>query len=78
MEKESDMNGFLGISIDRGTEGEVTLTQTGLIDIILSITDIDDCNHKYKSAEELALVKDETGDPCRKNWEYRPVVGILL
>ena len=51
LEKESDMAGFLGINIDRGIEGKVILTQTGLIDRILSVTNIKEFNHKYTSAK---------------------------
>ena len=76
--KISEMAGFLGISIDRGTAGKVTLTQTGLIDRILSVIDMDTCSHKYTPAEKLPLGKDETGDPCREDWKYRSVVGILF
>ena len=68
LEKESNMAGFLGISIDRGTEGKVIFIQIGLIDRIISVTDMYGYNHKYTPAEKLMLEKDETGDPCWENW----------
>ena len=69
---------FLGSSIDRGTKGKMTLAQTGLIDRISSVTDMKECNHTYTTAEKLPLEKDEIGEPCREDWEYRFVVRMLL
>ena len=65
------MAGFLGINMDQGTQVKVIITQIGLIDRILSVTYMEDCNHKYTSIEKLPLGKDE-------NWEYRSIVGMLL
>ena len=61
------MAGFLEIQIDQDTQGKVILTQTGLTDRILSVTDMKDCNHKYTPAEKLPLGKDESGYPCRED-----------
>ena len=72
------MAGFLGIKMDRGTQGKIILTQTELIDRILSMTDMEECNYKYTPAEKLPLGKDKSGDPSREDWEYRSVVGMLL
>ena len=69
---------FLGIQIDRTTKGTVVLTQTGLIDRILVLIELEDCNIKHPPADKLPLGKDLEGDPCREQWEYRSVVGMML
>ena len=61
------MAGFLGINMDQGTQVKVIITQIGLIDRILSVTGMEDCNHKYTPAEKLPLGKDESGYPCRED-----------
>ena len=78
LEKEEDMAGFLGLQIDRTTKGTVVLTQTGLIDRILVLMELEDCNPKFTPADKLPLGKDLEGDPCRERWEYRSVVGMML
>ena len=78
LEKEEDMAGFLGLQIDRTTPGTVVLTQTGLINRILVLMEMETCNPKYTPADKIPLGKDEDGDPCREDWEYRSVVGMML
>ena len=65
LENESNMAGFLGINMDRAIEGKVIFTQTGLIDSILSVTDMEECNHKYIPAGKLSLGEDESENLCR-------------
>jgi len=78
LEKEQDMAGFLGLQIDRTTKVTVVLTQTGLIDIIIILMELEDCNIKHTPVDKLPLGKDLEGDPCREQWEYRSVVGMML
>ena len=54
------------------------MTQTGLIGRILFVMEMQDCNAKYTSADEVPLVKDDYDDSCLENWEYRSVVGMML
>ena len=58
---------FLGLQIDRSKSGTVTLTQTGLIEWILSVIDMEDCNKNFRLADKVPLIKDEDGDPCRED-----------
>ena len=55
---------FLGLKIYRTKEGQVVLSQTGLIYQTLSVMDTIECNHKYTPAENIPLGKDVDGDPC--------------
>ena len=41
------MDGFIGRSIDRSSERKINLNQIGLIDRILSVTDMEDYNYKF-------------------------------
>ena len=73
------MAGCLGIQIERdSTNNTLTMTQTGLIDRILVVMDMEDCNLKYTPVEKDPLWKDEDGPPCCKQWEYRSIVGMML
>ena len=79
LEREEDMAGFLGLNITRDADkGTITLLQTGLIDKILVATQLDECNLKFTPADKVPLDKDENGDPCREEWDYRSIVGMLL
>ena len=78
LEKEEDLAGFLCLQIDRTTKGTVVLTQTGLIDRILVLMELEDCNIKHTPADKLPLGKDLEGDPCREQWKNISVVGMML
>ena len=39
--------------------------------------DIDSCNTKYNPADKYPLYKDEKGEPCIEDWDYRSTVGII-
>ena len=56
------MADFLGLNIDRSQLIKIILTQTGLIDRILQVTNMQNSNTKYMSAEKYHLSKDTEGD----------------
>ena len=73
------MAGFLGINITRDKENKsLTMTQIGLIKIILTAIDIENCNLKYTLADKEPLYKNEGEDPYCEDWEYRSIVGMML
>ena len=73
------MAGFLGIDISRDKENKsLTMTQTGLIERILTAMDMEDCNLKFTPAEKDPLCKDLGGAPCCEDWDYRSIVGMML
>ena len=78
LENEEDMAVFLGLQIDRTIPSTIVLIQTGIIERILVLMELETCNPKYTSADKMSLGKDEVGDPCREGWEYRSVVGMIL
>ena len=73
------MAGFLGLEVTRDEDkSTVTLIQTGLINRILIATQIEDCNINFTPADKVTMSKDLDGNPCRENWDYRSIVGMLL
>ena len=79
LEREEDMAGFLGINISRDANNKsLSMTQTGLIERILTAMDMEDCNLKYTPAEKDPLCKDVDGDPCSESRDYKSIVGMML
>ena len=59
--------GFLRTEIQRNTqEGTITMTQTGLINMILEVTGFEDSNIKFTLVDKVPLQKDEDGPPCKE------------
>ena len=76
--REDSITSYLGIQFERNTNGSFTLTQPGLIDKILTATNMEDCKSNRVPAAKEALGKDPDGTPFRGPWNYRSVVGMLL
>jgi histone deacetylase 1/2 len=76
--RESEVSAFLGIQINSKNEGEIELTQTGLIKRILEATKMEDCNAIDTPATAQPLGTDADGKPFAESWDYRSVVGMLL
>jgi hypothetical protein len=77
LEIEDDVSGFLGVDIKKDeVNGEITLTQTGLINKIIKALDIDDLPPVDTPANEV-LGKDEDGDPATCTFNYASVIGAL-
>ena len=72
------MAGFLGLHMDKSKEGVVVLSQTGLINRILSVMAMEECNPKYTPADKIPIGKDEYGDLCMEEWAHYSVVGMIL
>ena len=78
LEKEEDMAGFLGIQLIQDKNNSLIMNQIGLIEMILSAMDMEDCNHKNTPEEKNMLYKDVGGAPCCEYWYYRSIVGMML
>ena len=61
---EDDVAGFLGVHLNHKDNGQVALTQTGLIDRVISALHLEDANPKYTPAIKEALGRDLKGFPC--------------
>ena len=75
---EDDVAGFLGILLERQEDGSIEMKQTGLIDRILAVMNLEDSKEKSTPAEAKALGKDEDGAHCSESWSYRSVVGMMM
>jgi Reverse transcriptase (RNA-dependent DNA polymerase) len=79
LEKEGSFEQFLGIKFERNErEGSIELTQKGLISKIIAVTGLQSCKPNATPASQLALGRDEDGEPMDEAWSYSSVIGMLL
>jgi hypothetical protein len=75
---EDDVYAFLGVefSLDSKT-GQVSLTQTGLINKIIKMTGLEQANPKSTPADKVPLGPCPDDAPHDEEWSYASVVGCL-
>ena len=78
LRNEGSVSAFLGIQIENLGNQEFLLTQTGLINKILSATGLQDCNGCHTPTTTASLGIDEQGENFNENWEYASIIGMLL
>jgi len=78
LKEEDTVAGFLGILLEPQDDGTIELKQTGLIDRILTVMDLEDSNPKSTPAATTPLGKDVKGAPCQEKWSYASVVGMMM
>ena len=81
LEIEDDGNNifaFLGIEIQRSKDGQIHLSQTGLIQKVLKYCGMEDASGKSTPAATAPLGTDASGDPFKEDWSYPAAVGMLL
>jgi hypothetical protein len=77
--KEEGLFEYLGIKMTRNdSTGTFTLTQTGLIEKIATVTGLTASNGNQVPAAQVALGSDPDGEPMKESWNYASVVGMLL
>ena len=76
---EGTMETYLGIQIDKHTNGGFTLSQPYLIDRLLnSIHGMNSAkSSKSPAASTIILTKDKDGIARKENWNYRSIIGML-
>ena len=77
LEPEEDVEAFLGIQICR-TGNHIEFTQPGLIDRILLLCGMENCNTKATPADETPLGTNKNGAERVETWNYSSAVGMLL
>jgi hypothetical protein len=77
LEEEEDVAGFLGIHIERKSNGTIKLTQSGLIKRIVDTLNLHNQHAKLTPAAADPLVMDADGDPPDGTYSYASVVGML-
>jgi hypothetical protein len=74
---EHEVAGFLGVHIDRRSNGIINMTQTGLTKRIITSLNIRDMHAKRTPTEFGCLGKDEWGDRPQGTYNYASVIGML-
>lgn len=65
---EGEVSAFLGIQIKKTGSNEFLLTQSGLIDKVLAVTKLADCNGCDTPAAVDPLHIDEDGESLSEEW----------
>lgn len=78
LRNEGAVSAFLGIQIQKLRVNEFHLTQTGLIDRILTATHLQDCNGCDTPATIDPLFADLSGEPFSESWQYDSIIGMLM
>jgi hypothetical protein len=77
--REGSFSEFLGIKFEKDSVANtITLTQKGLINKIIKVTGMVDCNPNWVPASQQCLGSDPDGEPMVEEWIYPSVVGMLL
>ena len=75
--KEESLTEYLGIQYVREAE-KIVLTQSGLINKIISTAGLSKCNPNWIPASSECLGVDPDGEPVVDEWSYSSMVGMLL
>jgi hypothetical protein len=75
---ESDVAGYLGVLIDRHTDGTIIMRQSGLAKRIIEALHLDDTSTTTTERPCTAFLPiDAEGTPALGMYNYAPVVGML-
>jgi hypothetical protein len=66
------------VEVSKNEAGKVTLRQEGLINKILSACNMKECNTKSMPCNVIPLRTDGYRLPCKAEWEYASVIGMLI
>ena len=77
LQKEDDVAGFLGVHIERRSDGTIKLTQKGLIKRTIEALNIGHLPIKRTPAKLGVLANDPTGDPPNGTFSYPSVLGMM-
>lgn len=72
---EDSVAGFLGILMETQEDRSIELKQSGLIDRIVKVMDLESASEKSIPADSKPLGKDMNGALCCKSWSYASVVS---
>ncbi len=77
--EDQDVFAYLGVEVEVDkTTGEMTFLQQGLIDKVLRVTNMQECNAKPTPASTTPLGTDTNGQRCQQSWDYASVIGMLM
>jgi hypothetical protein len=78
LRNEGEVGDFLGIRIQKEGNDKFNLTQTGLIDKVITATGMQDCNSLSTPTGKDELHRDKDGPAFNEKWKYSTIVGMLL
>ena len=76
-DKGDNVFGFLGIKIHQ-KNGTIEMTQTGLIDKVISYLGMTNASPKDSPTAVEPLGADKNGAPFKEEWSYPAAIGMLL
>jgi hypothetical protein len=75
---KGDVGAFLEIQITRSSNGQLTLTQPGLITKIVTECGLDAESKRHNTPAVTKLLSNDSSGPQREHaWNYRMIVGLL-
>jgi hypothetical protein len=74
---QGTVGAYLGIDIKKTTQGFIELTQTGLIQKIISACGLQDQSAEHSVPATTILTADLDGPPREHSWNYRSLIGML-
>ena len=78
MTMEGDVTALLGIQFKRLSGREIEMQKIGLIERVLKVTGLQDCNPDKMPASHKPLGTEKDGPEFAEQWSYSSVVGMLL
>jgi hypothetical protein len=75
---ECEVGDFLVIRIEKQKGNSFLLTQTGLIEKVIKVGGMEDCNKVAALAETYPVGSDLDGLTFNETWEYASRVGMLM
>ena len=75
---EGDFSEYLGIKLERRSNGSVEMTQKGLIAKIIQATGLENCHPNWTPCSQVCLGSDPTGENHNGPWSYASIVGMLI
>ena len=75
---EGEVGDFLGIRIEKTAQHSFHLTQTGLINKVITAAGMDDCNTAITPATRTPLGTDKLGPAFNEKWKYSEIMGMLM
>jgi len=75
---EGTFEDYLSVKYSKSDDGSVEMTQSGLIEKVLTAAKMTNCKESQSPANVTALPTDPDGEPMNEEWNYRSIIGMLI
>ena len=75
--EEDDVYAFLGVQVKQDGD-KIKLSQPGLINKVINLVGMNDCNAKDTPCQQMPLGTDANGKARQDKWNYASAVGMLM